>query len=95
MPAVQVNIGRDLAGGSKVADQSDLQGANKRITPTFQPGRNLLTKSLGIRTTPSRAARKRTTSRSMWCPTGNWNDEQTVKGRAIAGHTTVRTAAQP
>ena len=40
--AVQVNIGRDLAGGSKVADQSDLQGANKRITPTFQPGRNLL-----------------------------------------------------
>ena len=36
---VTVGIGRDLAN---VADQSDLQGANKRITPTFQPGRNLL-----------------------------------------------------
>ena len=40
---VQVNIGRNLAGVTQVADQSDLQGANARITPTFQPGRNLLT----------------------------------------------------
>ena len=41
---VQVSIGRNLAGafGSQVADQSDLQGLNKRINPTFQPGRNLL-----------------------------------------------------
>ena len=39
---VSVRIGRDLAGLANVADQSDLQGLNKRITPTFQPGRNLL-----------------------------------------------------
>ena len=39
---VQVSIGRNLAGVALVADESDLQGANARITPTFQPGRNLL-----------------------------------------------------
>ena len=39
---VIVSIGRDLAGLAQVADQSDLQGANARIRPTFQPGRNLL-----------------------------------------------------
>ena len=39
---VEVRIGRDLAGLTSVAFESDLQGANKRITPTFQPGRNLL-----------------------------------------------------
>ncbi len=39
---VEVRIGRDLAGLTSVAYESDLQGLNKRITPTFQPGRNLL-----------------------------------------------------
>ena len=39
---VLVGIGRNLAGLAQVADQSDLQGLNKRINPTFQPGRNLL-----------------------------------------------------
>ena len=39
---VSVRIGRDLLRAAEVADQSDLQGPNKRIRPTFQPGRNLL-----------------------------------------------------
>ena len=39
---VSVRIGRDLAGLTDVADQSDLQGPNKRIRLDLQPGRNLL-----------------------------------------------------
>ena len=39
---VTVRIGRTFTGSTEVADESDLQGPNKRINPTFQPGRNLL-----------------------------------------------------
>ena len=40
---VTVRIGRTFTGSTEVADESDLQGPNKRINPTFQPGRNILT----------------------------------------------------
>ena len=40
---VSVRIGRTFAVSTVVADESDLQGPNKRINPTFQPGRNILT----------------------------------------------------
>ena len=40
---VSVRIGRTFTVSTEVADESDLQGPNKRINPTFQPGRNILT----------------------------------------------------
>ena len=40
---VSVRIGRTFTVSTVVADESDLQGPNKRINPTFQPGRNILT----------------------------------------------------
>ena len=40
---VSVRIGRTFMVSTEVADESDLQGPNKRINPTFQPGRNILT----------------------------------------------------
>ena len=39
---VSVKVGRDFAGLTDVADQSDLQGENQRILLDLQPGRNLL-----------------------------------------------------
>ena len=39
---VAVRIGRNFMASTEVADESDLQGPNKRINPTFQPGRNIL-----------------------------------------------------
>ena len=40
---VSVRIGRTFMVSTEVVDESDLQGPNKRINPTFQPGRNILT----------------------------------------------------
>ena len=40
---VSVRIGRTFMVSTEVADESNLQGPNKRINPTFQPGRNILT----------------------------------------------------